>query len=154
MRLATQWVSGTTAMWMAIHVLVAMFVTTALPRLTKAFPSALAGILTPTLVEWALVRQIGHRTNVIEDVSSVAGSFPIPIWFDSQYNMPSLSFDLLGKIWVTSVLIACIGMLESLMTLSLIDDMTGTKGSRNQEVRLSEPRIIRIIGAAVPTSFL
>jgi len=128
-----EWVTGSTAVWMAVHVLVAMFVTIMLPRLTKAFPSALAGILSPTIVEWALVRPIGHKTNVIEDVSSVEGSFPIPVWFDSQYNMPSLSFDLLGKIWVTSVLIACIGMLESLMTLSLIDDMTGTKGDRNQE---------------------
>mmetsp|Transcript_2393 Transcript_2393/g.4432 ORF Transcript_2393/g.4432 Transcript_2393/m.4432 type:complete len:688 (-) Transcript_2393:53-2116(-) len=128
-----EWVSGTTAIWMAVHVLVAMFVTVMLPRISKAFPSALAGILTPTIVEWAIVRPIGHKTNVIEDVSSVAGSFPIPVWFDSQYNMPSLSFDLIGKIWVTSVLIACIGMLESLMTLSLIDDMTATKGNRNQE---------------------
>ena len=128
-----EWVTGSTAVWMAVHVLVAMFVTIMLPRLTKAFPSALAGILSPTIVEWALVRPIGHKTNVIEDVSSVEGSFPIPVWFDSQYNMPSPSFDLLGKIWVTSVLIACIGMLESLMTLSLIDDMTGTKGDRNQE---------------------
>ena len=112
-----EWVTGSTALFMAIHVLVAMFVTILLPRLTKAFPSALAGILSPTIVEWALVRPLGYKTNVIEDVSSVEGSFPIPIWFDSQYTMPNLTFDLLGKIWVTSVLIACIGMLESLMTL-------------------------------------
>jgi SulP family sulfate permease len=128
-----EWVDGTTGAWMALHVITAMCVTLFLPRLTKAFPSALAGILTPTIVEWALVRQVGHSTTVIEDVSSVAGSFPIPVWFDDDYNMPTFNGTMIGKVWVTSVLVACIGMLEAQMTLSVIDDMTATKGNRNQE---------------------
>jgi len=124
------WVDGTTGAWMAVHVIVAIAVTLGLPRLTKAFPSALAGILSPTIVEWALVRPLGFKTNVIEDVSSVAGTFPIPVWFDSDYDMPAPSANVLGKVWVTAVLVACIGLLEAQMTLSLIDDMTGTKGNR------------------------
>ena len=65
------------------------------------------------------------------------GSFPVPVWFDTTYGyrdlLPPFSGTLIGEIFPTAVTAATIGLLESLLTLQLIDEILNNKGNSNRE---------------------
>ena len=130
----SEWVDGEMGLWMAFHVIIAMSVTAFFPKITNKFPSSLAGIIASTVFEWAIVRPIfDSKSNTVEDIAIVKGTFPIPVWFDDKYTMPPINSDTISKCLFTGVLVAAIGTIESLMTLNLIDDLTDTKGMPNRE---------------------
>ena len=95
-----------------------------LPKLTKRFPAALAGIL----VVSALVIFAGIPTVTVGDISSISGGFP-------TFGVPNVPFNLetLRIIVPFALILAGIGLIESLLTLNLIDGMTETKGQKNRE---------------------
>ena len=68
---------------------------------------------------------------------SYQGSFPVPVWVDTKYGykdeMPPLNGKTLGIILPVAITAAAIGLLESLLTLEIIDELTNTKGSSNRE---------------------
>jgi len=70
-------------------------------------------------------------------LSSVKGSFPVPVWLDTEYGykdlMPPLNGETLGVVIAPAITVAAIGLLESLLTLQIIDEMTNTKGDENRE---------------------
>jgi SulP family sulfate permease len=105
-------------------VAVTMAVIFMLPRLTKRFPAALAGIL----VVSALVIFARIPTTTVGDLSSISGVFPL-------FSLPDVPFNLetLEIILPYALILAGIGLIESLLTLNLIDGMTGTKGQKNRE---------------------
>lgn len=100
---------------------------------TKAIPGSLAGIVVSTIFEWALIRPLGYETNTVEDLAIVAGSFPVPVWVDTKYDyqsqLPPFNGQLIGEIFPTAVTATVIGLLESLLMLQIIDELTNTKGS-------------------------
>jgi len=105
-----------------------------LPRLTKKVPSALVAIAFCTAFEWLIVRALlGGRTSVVGDIASAGGAFPTFAWFDPQYRRPPLNIDTLRTILPLAITMAAIGLLESLMTLNLIDEITKTKSSTVRE---------------------
>ncbi len=67
------------------------------------------------------------------DVSSVgiAGGLPRPAWWD--FTLPSATLETLWIILPFSLILAGVGLIESLMTLTLIDELTETRGSGNRE---------------------
>merc|ERR1712203_1010709 len=127
-------IQGSEAVWAAVITVVAFLVSLFLPRLTQRVPSALVAIIIGTGIEWAIVRTIGGtRTTTVDDVAGLHGSLPSIAWLDREYTMPPLNVDPLRTILPTSVSLAAVGLLESLMSLNLIDEITLTKGSTVRE---------------------
>ncbi|KAF4674556.1 hypothetical protein FOL47_009082 [Perkinsus chesapeaki] len=129
---AEPWLPWDDILKMLSLVVITMTVTFVLPKFTR-FPSALTGIAVATCVEWGIYRQVGWATRLVEDIASVKGYFPIPIWFDSRWELPRFDWDLFTFILPHSIIIALIGLIESLLTLNLIDEITQTKGNPNRE---------------------
>lgn len=131
------WIDSTMALWMVFHIVVTIATYILFPKLTKAIPASLAAIIVSTICEWIIVRPCGFETNTVEDLASVKGTFPVPVWFDTTYGykeeMPTLTLKVLGEIFPTALTAAAIGLLESLLTLQIIDELTNTVGSSNRE---------------------
>jgi SulP family sulfate permease len=107
---------GLTALTMAIIYL--------LPRLTKVIPSSLAAIL----IVAGLVAGLGIQTKTVGDMGSIAGGLP-------QFHLPQvpLNLETLYIIFPYALILAAIGLIETLLTLNLIDEMTDTRGKPNRE---------------------
>ncbi len=95
-----------------------------LPKLTTAIPSSLVAIVAVSL----LVIFAGVETRTVGDVASIAGGFP-------SFHIPTVPFNLetLKIIFPYSLVLAAIGLIESLLTLRLIDEITETRGRGNKE---------------------
>lgn len=120
----TQWLQGQ-ALWTMLGIVAAvMAVMHFLPKLTKAVPAGLVGIAGATLGVWAF----GLETRVVGDIAKIAGSLPTP-------SLPAVpwSLETLKIILPFSGILAAIGLIESLMTLNLIDEMTETRSRPNRE---------------------
>jgi SulP family sulfate permease len=118
------WMSGSALYMMLGLVALTMAIIHFLPKLTKAVPSALAAIV----IVSGLVIALGLDTKVVGDVASIAGGFP-------TLHIPSVPFNF-ETLWIIlpySLILAAIGLIESLLTLQLIDEMTETRGKGNQE---------------------
>ncbi len=105
-------------------VAITMTVIYVLPRVTNRFPAALAGIL----VVSGLVIFGGIDTPSVGDLSSIAGGLP-------TFGVPDVpfTFETLRIIVPFAFILAAIGLIESLLTMSLIDGITDTKGQNNRE---------------------
>ena len=118
------WLSGFPLWTMLALVGGVMLTMHLLPRLTRAVPSGLVGILGATLVVWAF----GLETRTVGDIARIAGSLPTPA-------LPSIPYDLaaLRVVLPYSAILAAIGLIETLMTLNLIDEITQTRSRPNRE---------------------
>ncbi|CAH0533021.1 Bicarbonate transporter BicA [Vibrio stylophorae] len=130
---AGQWLQDGQLYLMLALVALTMAIIYFLPKLTKAVPSSLVAILAVT----ALVIGFDLDTrNVIDfvrgmtgnEAATLAGSLP-------SFHIPSvpLSFETLYVILPYAVLMAAVGLIESLLTLTVVDEMTGTRGRGNKE---------------------
>ncbi|PST82609.1 sodium-independent anion transporter [Pedobacter yulinensis] len=119
-----RWLNGP-ALWIMIAlVALTIAVTVILPRVTKAVPSSLVAILVVFLV--VLGFQIDTRT--VSDIAAVSGGFP-------PFHIPSvpLNFETLGIVFPYALIMAAVGLTEGLLTLNLVDELTGTRGDGNRE---------------------
>lgn len=118
------WISGTPLGIFAGLVLLTMLIIHYLPRLTTRIPSSLAAIITISL----LVIGLNVETNTVGDLASIEGGFP-------SFHLPGvpLNWETLGIIFPYAIILAAVGLIESLLTLSLIDDVTNTRGRGNRE---------------------
>ena len=117
------WLSGPALYTMLGLVALTMAIIQFLPKLTTAVPAALVAILVVTGVVFA-----GVETRTVGDLASVAGGLPMP-------HVPAVPLDLemLQAILPIAVIVALVGLIESLMTLQLIDEITETRGRGNRE---------------------
>ncbi len=69
--------------------------------------------------------------SVAADSVGIAGGLPRPTWWD--FELPSFSLATLWIIFPYSLILAGVGLIESLMTMTLIDELTETRGSGNRE---------------------
>jgi len=94
------------------------------PKITKAIPSSLASIV----IISGLVIFLDLDTKTVGDLGSIAGTIP-------SFRIPDITYglDTLRIIFPYAFLLACIGLIETLLTLNLIDDMTDTRGRPNKE---------------------
>jgi SulP family sulfate permease len=118
------WVTGMPLYTMLGLIALTMAIIYLLPRLTKVIPSSLAGIVAVSL----LVIFTGVDTKTVGDMASIKGGLP-------QFHLPEvpLTWETLKIIFPYSVILAAIGLIESLLTLNLIDEMTDTRGKPNRE---------------------
>ncbi len=108
--------------------LLTMLIIWGLPKLTKAIPSSLVAII----VVSCIVIFGGIDTMTVADTmsagESIKGGFP-------PLSIPSIaiSFDTLILIFPYAAIVAGVGLIESLLTLNIIDEITETRGSGNKE---------------------
>ena len=95
-----------------------------LPRLTTAVPSPLVTIVVLTIVAIAL----GLDIRTVGDMGELPNSLPVFLWPDVPLN-----FETLQIIFPYSLTLMVVGLLESLMTATIIDDLTDTKSDKNRE---------------------
>src|SRR5690606_6290364 len=95
-----------------------------LPKITKAFPASLAAVL----VVFGIVVFFGIDTKTVGDIASIQGGFP-------PFHIPDVPFTLetLAIIFPYGAIVAGVGLIESLLTLELIDEITETRGKTNKE---------------------
>ena len=118
------WLSGPPLYIMMGLIVITIAIIYLLPRLTKAFPSTLAAILTVSVG----VIYFGIDTKTVGDLGSIAGGLP-------SFHLPQVpwNFETLKIIFPYSLILAAIGLIETLLTLNLIDEMTETRGRPNRE---------------------
>ena len=120
----TRWLTGPALGLMLGLVLLTMAIVYFLPRLTKAVPASLVAIL----VVSALVI-FGHLpTKSVGDIASIRGGLPLPHW----PTIP-LSWATLRLLLPYSVIMALVGLTESLLTLTVVDELTDTRGRGNKD---------------------
>ncbi|RQW64207.1 SulP family inorganic anion transporter [Vibrio viridaestus] len=104
-----------------------------LPKFTKAVPSSLAAIVTVTLI--VQVFNLDTRT-VVDFLRTMAGNDSATLAGDlPTFSIPSVPFNLetLKIILPYAVILAAIGLIESLLTLTVLDEMTNSRGQSNRE---------------------
>lgn len=129
-----EWLSGTPLYIMLSLVLLTMLIIHFLPKLTTAVPSTLVAIVVVTLLVY-FVPGLESRTVVDflramtgDETSTIAGVLP-------SFAFPVVPFTLetLTIILPYSLILAAVGLIESLLTLTVVDEMTGTRGRANKE---------------------
>ena len=118
------WIAGH-ALWVMLGlVALAIAIIYLLPRVTKAMPSALVAILAVAL----LTNLAGIDTRTVGDLASIKGGLP-------QFHIPAVpwNLDTLRIVFPYALIMATVGLIESLLTLNLIDEMTDTRGKPNRE---------------------
>ncbi|MEB2775938.1 SulP family inorganic anion transporter [Algoriphagus sp. D3-2-R+10] len=118
------WLDGTPLYILLGLVLLTMLIIWGLPKLTKAVPSSLVAIL----VVFGLVSILNIDTKTVGDIASIKGGFP-------PFHIPSvpLNFETLQLILPYAVIMAGVGLIESLLTLNIVDEITETRGRSNKE---------------------
>ena len=117
-------IQGTPLMIMVGLVILAMAIIYFLPKFTKAVPSSLVAIIVVSLI--TIIFSI--ETKTVGDIASIAGGLP-------QFHIPMvpLNFETLKIIFPYSLIMALVGLIESLLTLNVVDEMTDSRGKPNQE---------------------
>ncbi len=118
---------------MSILIIITMLICHYLPKFTKAVPATLIAILTVTGLS-ILLKNIGYEIYTVLDFiktidpskTTLAAAFP-------SFKFPSISIDAIKTVFPYAFLAACVGLIESLMTLVLIDELTETRGRGNKE---------------------
>lgn len=118
------WLTGANLIIILSLVLLTMLIIWLLPKLTRAVPASLVAIL----VVFAIVYFGGISTNTVGDLASISGGFP-------PFHIPEVPFtiDTLMLILPYSAIIAGVGLIESLLTLNIVDEITETRGNGNRE---------------------
>ncbi|WP_370159525.1 SulP family inorganic anion transporter [Salipiger bermudensis] len=119
-----EWLSGMPLYLMLALVALTMAVIWLLPKLTKIIPAPLAGIA----ITAVLVIALGLDTPRVGDLASIQGGLP-------AFHIPAvpLTWETLEIILPYAVILAAIGLIESLLTLNLVGEMTGQRGGASQE---------------------
>lgn len=130
------WMQGSMLYWMLGLVALTMSIIYLLPKLTTAVPASLVAIVTVTLVVHGLDLEARTVIDFVRDLlppeqraqATLAGELP-------SFAIPAVPFNVetLLIILPTSVILCLVGLIESLLTLTLIDDMTDTRGRGNKE---------------------
>ncbi len=118
------WLSGSTLFIFLGLVFFTMLVIWGLPKLSKAVPASLIAIL----AVFGLVLAFDIDTKTIGDIASIQGGFP-------PFHIPELPLNLetLQIIFPYAAIVAGVGLIESLLTLNIIDEITETRGRGNKE---------------------
>jgi sulfate permease, SulP family len=107
---------GMVALWLAIIYI--------FPRFSKAVPSPLVSIMTLTVISI----YFGMDLRTVGDMGELPSTFPIFLLPDIPLNLDTLRIILPYSLTLTAV-----GLLESLMTATIVDDLTDTSSNKNRE---------------------
>ena len=118
------WMSGEILTYSIIFVFLTMFVIWYLPKITKIIPSTLAAILSVTI----LVIWLDIPIPRVGDLASVSGGLP-------SFSIPvvPINIETLIIIFPYAFILSAIGLIESLLTLNLVGELTNKRGGASQE---------------------
>ena len=129
------WLEGNSLWYMVALVILTMLIMWGLPKLkaTKKLPEALIAILVVSAIAIFSSLDVATVGSFIKDGGGegLKGGFPVPV-LETFSNIP-MNFETLKFIFPYALILAAIGLIESLMTLNLIDDLTETRGNTNKE---------------------
>jgi len=130
------WMQGETLYLMLGLVALTMAIIFFLPKLTKAVPASLVAIVGVTALVHSLDLEARTVIDFVKDMlpteqrdtATLAGELP-------SFHLPAVPFNLetLYIVLPTSIILALVGLIESLLTLTLIDEITDTRGRGNRE---------------------
>ena len=118
------WLQGESLFIMLGLVALTVSIVLFFPKVTKKIPASLVAII----VVFIVVIVFGIQTKTVQDIASIEGGFP-------PFHIPQIPFNLeaLQIILPYSMIFAAVGLTEGLLTLNLVDEITGTKGNGNRE---------------------
>ncbi|UPQ78896.1 SulP family inorganic anion transporter [Flavobacterium azooxidireducens] len=118
------WLTGGNLYLLLGLVFLTMLIIWGLPKLTKAIPASLTAIL----VVFGLVYFLKLDTKTVGDIASIKGGFP-------PFHIPSIpfTFETLQIIFPYAAIVAGVGLIESLLTLNIVDELTESHGHSNRE---------------------
>ncbi|RTE54584.1 SulP family inorganic anion transporter [Arenibacter aquaticus] len=121
---AEVWMQGPALYIMAGLTLLTIAIVALFPKITKALPASLVAIL----VVFGIVYFFNIDTKKVMDIASVSGSLP-------SFHIPDVPFgwDTLKVIFPYSLVMAGVGLIETLLTLNMVDEITRTRGQSNRE---------------------
>mgnify|MGYP001818102813 FL=1 len=127
------WLAGQPLWIMLGLVALTMAIIQYLPKITTAVPASLVAIVTVTLIVIGLDLDARTVQDVLRDMSgdpsaTIAGDLP-------SFSIPMVPFNLETLIIILpyAFILAAVGLIESLLTLTLIDEITETRGRGNKE---------------------
>ncbi|MDE1178783.1 MAG: SulP family inorganic anion transporter [Edaphobacter sp.] len=118
------WMAQPQMMVMLGLIAVTMAIIYLLPKLTTAVPSSLVAII----VVASIVIFSGLHTRTVGDMASIRGGFP-------PFHVPAVPWNLatLRIVLPYAFILAGVGLIETLLTLNLVDEITQTRGRPNRE---------------------
>ncbi|MEL7534820.1 MAG: SulP family inorganic anion transporter [Bacteroidota bacterium] len=118
------WLTGEPLYVLLGLVLLTMVMIWGLPKISKAIPASLVAIL----AIFGIVVAFGIDTKTVGDIASIEGGFP-------PFHIPDIdwSLDTLMLIFPYAGIMAGVGLIESLLTLNIVDEITETRGRGNKE---------------------
>jgi SulP family sulfate permease len=118
------WMAGPQLWTMLGLVALTMAIIYVTPKITKAVPATLVGILAVAL----LAHFLHIETRTVGELGSIAGGLP-------SFHVPDVPFNLetLRIVFPYSLVLAGVGLIETLLTLTLIDEITEIRGQPNRE---------------------
>lgn len=118
------WLQGTTLYVMAGLTALTILIVYFFPKITKVVPASLVAIL----LVFGVVTVFGIQTKTVADIAHISGNLP-------SFHIPNLPFSLetLQIIFPYALIMAGVGLIESLLTLSMVDEITNSKGNANRE---------------------
>ena len=121
---AGAWLTGTSLYILLGLVALTMVIIWGLPKLTRLIPASLTAIL----VVFGIVWSFGIDTKTVGDMASIQGGFP-------PFHIPNIPLNMATFMLILpySVIVAGVGLIESLLTLNIIDEITETRGRGNKE---------------------
>ncbi len=119
-----EWLQGEQLYLMLALIALTMAIIKFLPKLTNIIPAPLAGIGVVSLI----VIFGGLDTRTVGDMASIAGNLP-------EFHIPSvpLNLETLYIVFPYALVLAAIGLIESLLTLTLVAELTETRGRASKE---------------------
>ncbi len=129
------WMTGKNLAVMLVLVAATMAIIRWLPKLTTVVPATLAAIVMVSLVAMFALPLFGLTTTTVFDLAgSISGGFPPLVFPVAPMTWETLfTWETLHIIAPYSFILAGVGLIESLMTLNLIDEITETRGNSNRE---------------------
>jgi len=123
-----QWMSGPQLWTMLGLIALTMAIIYMTPKITRAVPATLVGILAVSIFAALLAHFTGIETKTVGELGSIAGGLP-------SFHVPDVPFNLetLRIVFPYSLVLAGVGLIETLLTLTLIDEITDTRGQPNRE---------------------
>lgn len=118
------WLQGESLYIMSGLVLITLLLVYFIPKITKGLPTTLIAIA----VIFGIVHGFGIETKTVQDIANISGSFP-------PFHIPQIpfTFETLQIIFPYAAIMAGVGLLETLLTLTLVDEVTETRGNANKE---------------------
>ena len=120
----SSWLQGESLYIMGGLVALTLILVYFIPKISKALPTTLIAIA----VIFGIVHFFNIDTKTVQDIASISGGFP-------PFHIPQipLNLDTLQIIFPYAAIMAGVGLLESLLTLTLVDEVTESRGNANKE---------------------